>query len=196
MTDEEIERERARLEALVGPTHAGWYAEACKAGVLQDADEALREAGGDVAALLASTNHNAFLWACRCRELVRAAGHLAHELAFFRQWVEDLQSGMYVNCVYCGHRYGPGETTPVSMADALKAHAEQCPKHPLAAAVAKAKRLEAMLRPPAVTMMTLTGLGLNPFAAELLVEAWQRHPRRQAMGFVLKGVRVIIGENE
>lgn len=48
-----------------------------------------------------------------------------------RQWVRDLQSGMYVNCVYCGHRYGPGETTPVSMADALKAHVEQCPRHPM-----------------------------------------------------------------
>ena len=62
------------------------------------------------------------------------------------QWVRDLQSGMYVNCVYCGHRYGPGETTPVSMADALKAHVEQCPKHPMSALRAdnarKAKALE------------------------------------------------------
>lgn len=40
---------------------------------------------------------------------------------------------MYVNCVYCGHRYGPGETTPVSMADALTAHVEQCPQHPMMA---------------------------------------------------------------
>jgi hypothetical protein len=36
------------------------------------------------------------------------------------QWVDDLQSGMYVNCVYCGHRYGPQESTPVTVADALK----------------------------------------------------------------------------
>jgi hypothetical protein len=48
-----------------------------------------------------------------------------------KRWVDDLQSGMYVNCVYCGHRYGPGETTPVSMADALKEHVERCPKHPM-----------------------------------------------------------------
>ena len=48
-----------------------------------------------------------------------------------RKWVEDIQSGMYVNCVYCGHRYGPGDATPVSMADALKAHVEQCPEHPM-----------------------------------------------------------------
>lgn len=55
-------------------------------------------------------------------------------------WVEDLQSGMYVNCVYCGHRYGPGETTPVSMADALKAHVEQCPEHPMSALRAEVDR--------------------------------------------------------
>ena len=48
-------------------------------------------------------------------------------------WIADLQSGMYVNCVYCGHRYGPGETTPVSMAAALKAHVEACPEHPMSA---------------------------------------------------------------
>jgi len=48
-----------------------------------------------------------------------------------KAWVDDLQSGMYVNCVYCGHRYGPKETTPVSMADALKMHVERCPQHPM-----------------------------------------------------------------
>lgn len=48
------------------------------------------------------------------------------------QHVNDLQSGMYVNCVYCGHQYGPGEVTPVTMADALKAHIAQCPEHPMA----------------------------------------------------------------
>ena len=63
-------------------------------------------------------------------------------------WVDDLHSGMYVNCVYCGHRYGPGETTPVSMADALKAHVEQCPEHPMSAlraalAAAEAREEEA-----------------------------------------------------
>ena len=57
------------------------------------------------------------------------------------RWVRDLQSGMYVNCVYCGHRYGPGETTPVSMADALKAHVEACPKHPMSALRAERDRL-------------------------------------------------------
>jgi hypothetical protein len=56
----------------------------------------------------------------------------AADRARLEQWIADLQSGLYVNCVYCGHRYGPGETTPVSMADALKAHVEKCPEHPMA----------------------------------------------------------------
>jgi DNA-directed RNA polymerase subunit RPC12/RpoP len=56
---------------------------------------------------------------------------LVAELGKMKTWVDDLQSGMYVNCVYCGHRYGPKETTPVSMADALKKHVESCPKHPM-----------------------------------------------------------------
>jgi hypothetical protein len=48
-----------------------------------------------------------------------------------RKWIDDLQSGMFVNCVYCGHRYGPNQSTPVSMADVLKAHIEVCAKHPM-----------------------------------------------------------------
>jgi hypothetical protein len=67
-------------------------------------------------------------------------------LAAARQWVDDLQSGMFVNCVYCGHRYGPGETTPVSMADALKVHVEQCPEHPMSALRQRAERLERWIR--------------------------------------------------
>ncbi len=62
----------------------------------------------------------------------QAVDETLEEIERLRQWVADLQSGMYVNCVYCGHRYGPGETTPVSMADALKAHISQCPEHPMA----------------------------------------------------------------
>jgi hypothetical protein len=47
------------------------------------------------------------------------------------QWVDDLQSGMFVNCVYCGHRYGRQDEVLASMADILKAHIAQCPKHPM-----------------------------------------------------------------
>ena len=48
-----------------------------------------------------------------------------------REWVADLQSGMYINCVYCGHRFGPEDEVPATMADALKEHVEQCPEHPM-----------------------------------------------------------------
>lgn len=67
------------------------------------------------------------------RQLLDDAKEAADEIERLKAWVADLQSGMYVNCVYCGHRYGPGETTPVSMADALKAHIETCPEHPMSA---------------------------------------------------------------
>jgi hypothetical protein len=55
---------------------------------------------------------------------------LRSELERLRAWVNDLQSGMYINCVYCGHRYGPDPGTPVAMAEVLKRHIEECPKHP------------------------------------------------------------------
>lgn len=48
-----------------------------------------------------------------------------------KAWVNDLQSGMYVNCVYCGHRYGPKDDVPVAMAEILKEHVAQCPHHPM-----------------------------------------------------------------
>ena len=47
------------------------------------------------------------------------------------RWVHDLQSEMYINCVYCGHRYGPEDEVPATMADALKEHIEACSKHPM-----------------------------------------------------------------
>ncbi len=52
------------------------------------------------------------------------------EIDSLNNWINDLQSGMYINCVYCGHRYGPSGPTPISMAAVLKAHIEECPKHP------------------------------------------------------------------
>jgi hypothetical protein len=53
------------------------------------------------------------------------------ELQRYKDWVNDLQSGMYINCVYCGHRYGPNSEVPASMADVLRKHIEQCPEHPM-----------------------------------------------------------------
>lgn len=55
------------------------------------------------------------------------------EIERLQQHVNDLQAGMYINCVYCGHRYGPDDEVPATMADALKEHVEQCPKHPMSA---------------------------------------------------------------
>lgn len=53
------------------------------------------------------------------------------EIEQLRNWVNDLQSGMFINCVYCGHRYGPSATTPSTAAEILKMHIERCPKHPM-----------------------------------------------------------------
>jgi hypothetical protein len=54
------------------------------------------------------------------------------QISQLSKWVDDLQAGMTVNCVYCGHRYGPDPGTPVAMADMLKAHIARCDKHPMA----------------------------------------------------------------
>ena len=71
----------------------------------------------------------------RIRELGEANGRL-------QEWVNDLQAGMYINCVYCGHRYGPDTEVPATMADVLKKHIEQCPKHPLFHAKKRIRELE------------------------------------------------------
>lgn len=48
-----------------------------------------------------------------------------------QKWVADLQAGCYINCVYCGHRYGPASTTEPTMQAVLKAHVAACEKHPM-----------------------------------------------------------------
>ena len=63
-----------------------------------------------------------------------------------QQWVNDLQAGMYINCVYCGHQYGPDDEVPATMAEVLKEHIAVCPKHPLAEARAKNERLREAAR--------------------------------------------------
>lgn len=62
-------------------------------------------------------------------------------------WIDDLQSSMYINCVYCGHRYGPnsGPATKdfnITMRKALEAHIAECPKHPLSAAKQEIRKLK------------------------------------------------------
>jgi len=60
-------------------------------------------------------------------ELSKAESHIVE----LEQWINDLQSGMYINCVYCGHQYGQKDKIPTSMAEVLKRHIEKCPKHPM-----------------------------------------------------------------
>jgi hypothetical protein len=55
----------------------------------------------------------------------------AEKIARLEGWVNDLQKGMFINCVYCGHRYGPESEIPASMADVLKRHIAVCPHHPM-----------------------------------------------------------------
>ena len=86
-------------------------------------------------ALLERLNENADLADKEHRlgdaKLLRDAIKVLEDNMVLQQWNNDLMSGMYVNCVYCGHRYGPVENTPTSMADILKEHIEKCPKHPM-----------------------------------------------------------------
>jgi hypothetical protein len=81
------------------------------------------------------------------------------EIERLKQWVSDCQSGMYVNCVYCGHRYGPGDEVPSSMADVLKEHIEQCPKHPMSKLKAENERLRDII-------------GMIPVEKLLVLIAW------------------------
>jgi len=56
-------------------------------------------------------------------------------------WISDLQSGMFVNCVYCGHRYGPSDEVPSTIAEVLKQHIETCSEHPMSVLKAQIKAL-------------------------------------------------------
>lgn len=56
---------------------------------------------------------------------------LLQEIEVLQQWIDNLQSGMYINCVYCGHRYGPKDDPKSSMREVLEKHIENCPKHPM-----------------------------------------------------------------
>ena len=64
------------------------------------------------------------------------------------QWVHDCQAGMYINCVYCGYRYGPDDEVAPTMQQALYDHIAECPKHPLSAMKRRAERAEARLAHP------------------------------------------------
>lgn len=69
-------------------------------------------------------------------------GETAQEIRRYQIWVDDLQSGMHVNCVYCGHRYDPNTTEPLTKQEALKAHVAICPQHPVSALLTSLKELQ------------------------------------------------------
>src|SRR3990167_1655305 len=77
------------------------------------------------------------------RDEARAFG----ELAAIRY--NALLAGRILTCIYCGHEYP--QDTPTSGADVLKAHAEQCEKHPMAAIKAERDALLEALTPSAKT---------------------------------------------
>lgn len=79
------------------------------------------------------------------KDTTKLIEELTKELGEYQRWVDDLQSGMYINCVYCGHRYGPQDEVAESMSEVLKKHIEQCPKHPLSARVKDAMLLREAL---------------------------------------------------
>jgi len=64
-----------------------------------------------------------------------------------RCWVDDLHSEMYINCVYCGHRYGPDTKETRAMSEVLHAHVAVCPEHPLSAALAEIEQLKQDMEP-------------------------------------------------
>ena len=69
---------------------------------------------------------------------------LSDRIKELEKWIDDLQSGMYINCVYCGHRYPPG--IQASRRKILYEHIKQCPKHPLSVAESRIKELESDLK--------------------------------------------------
>lgn len=117
------------------------------------------------------------------RKQIQEIDRLKNELERYKTWVQDLQSGMYVNCVYCGHRYGPADKVPVSMADALKQHIEQCPEHPMSKlrAELEAERQRVRWIPVAERLpkeytMVLIFDGNNIFRAECVEGEWHGIP--------------------
>jgi len=78
--------------------------------------------------------------------VAEAGAPLVAEVKRLKAWVNDLQAGMYINCVYCGHRYGPDTEVAASMAEVLKEHIAQCAQHPLRAAMAQVRELVEVLR--------------------------------------------------
>lgn len=85
-------------------------------------------------------NKHSILWLAKAIQVAFEQA-VAQETERLQRWVDDLQSGLWINCVYCGHRYGPGDTTAPTMREALYRHVAACEKHPLAQERKKSQEL-------------------------------------------------------
>ena len=60
-----------------------------------------------------------------------ACDRAIREIHKLRSWVNDLQSQLFLNCVYCGHRTDPEDYHEQEVWQVLQEHAEQCEHHPM-----------------------------------------------------------------
>jgi hypothetical protein len=96
--------------------------------------------------------------------------------AALERWIDDLQAGTWVTCVYCGHRYGPRDVAPTSipeasapsMREALEQHVASCPRHPMAALKRRLGEVERLARAAAHALRSYQyGNGSAELAAEV-----------------------------
>jgi len=80
-----------------------------------------------------------------CQDAAITMDKMMAENERLEKWVNDLQAGMYINCVYCGHNYGPDNEVPATMADILKEHIEQCPEHPMSKLTVEKEKMQAVV---------------------------------------------------
>jgi hypothetical protein len=106
------------------------------------------------------------------------------EITRLKLWIDQLQSGMYINCVYCGHCYGPKDKVPSSMADALKLHIAQCPQHPMHSIL---KTLKAGRDLVSAAFATVSHGGPTKAEARVWIEEANRVIDQAEMGGSLRG---------
>lgn len=114
----------------------------------------------------------------------RECAQLRQEVQRLTQWVNDLQAGSYITCVYCGHRYGPDDEVPTTMAAVLTEHVEQCPKHPMSALRQENERLRDLLRGSCRVYHEgdLDGRELQWVGVHVV--RWGDHPSSPTIGFL------------
>ena len=148
----------ANLEELPSDLSAQFLDEAAAALAAldrQDPDDLVRLAQAELLQLQIGT------YSRRSRSIIE---QLCVVVSRLRAWVSDLSAGVYVNCVYCGHRYGPAQTTPVAMAEVLKAHVAECPEHPMSSVVDALRDLNAAIDVASESLCIETAMGSTQLA--------------------------------